>query len=107
MNSEIFLFIIDKLKNYKSSSRVTFEILESEAIQDFKKVERFVSEVKRYGAKIAIDDFGSGFANFKHMTKIKSNYIKMSLVFINDLILSLIPKSTFLLKYSSMEFFRA
>ena len=77
MNGEIFKFIIDKLKSSKASSRVTFEILESEAIQDFKKVERFVNEVKRYGAKIAIDDFGSGYSNFSYLTKMKPNYIKI------------------------------
>jgi len=77
MNNEIFRFIIDKLKYSKASSRVTFELLESEAIADFKKVERFISEVKRYGAKIAIDDFGSGYSNFSYLTKMKPNYIKI------------------------------
>lgn len=77
MNSVIFKFIVEKLKRSKASARVTFEILESEAIQDFKKVERFVSEVRRYGAKIAIDDFGSGYSNFSYLTKMKPNYIKI------------------------------
>jgi len=77
MSSEIFKFIVNKLKSSKAADRVTFEILESEAIQDFKKVERFISEVKRYGAKIAIDDFGSGYSNFSYLTKIKPDYIKI------------------------------
>jgi len=77
MNSEIFTFIINKLKEYKRSSRVTFELLESEAILDFKKVERFISEVKRYGVKIAIDDFGSGYSNFSYLSKIDIDYIKI------------------------------
>jgi c-di-GMP phosphodiesterase len=77
MNSEIFKFIIAKLESSHASSRVTFEILESEAIQDFKKVERFISEVRRYGAKIAIDDFGSGYSNFSYLTKMKPNCIKI------------------------------
>ena len=77
MNNEIFEFIIDKLKNSDAGSRVTFELLESEAIQDFKKVERFIGEVKRYGAKIAIDDFGSGYSNFSYLTKMHVDYIKI------------------------------
>jgi EAL domain-containing protein (putative c-di-GMP-specific phosphodiesterase class I) len=77
MNSEIFEFIINKLKHSSVSNRVTFELLESEAIQDFQKVERFINEVKRYGAKIAIDDFGSGYSNFSYLTKIKVDYIKI------------------------------
>ena len=77
MNSAIFNFIMEKLKTSKASNRVTFELLESEAIQDFKKVERFINEVKRYGAKIAIDDFGSGYSNFSYLIKMKTDYIKI------------------------------
>jgi len=77
MSSEIFHFIIDKLRNSSAASRVTFELLESEAIEDFDKVNKFVTEVKRYGAKIAIDDFGSGYSNFSYLIKIKANYVKI------------------------------
>ena len=77
MSSEIFNFILEKLKNSKAASRVTFELLESEAVQDFKRVDRFISEVVRYGAKIAIDDFGSGYSNFSYITKIDADYIKI------------------------------
>ena len=78
MSSEIFNFIIQKLKDNRSAAnRVTFELLESEAIQDFKKVDRFIGEVSRYGAKIAIDDFGSGYSNFSYLTKINADYIKI------------------------------
>ena len=78
MSSEIFNFIIKKLKDNRSiANRTTFELLESEAIQDFKKVDRFIGEVTRYGAKIAIDDFGSGYSNFSYLTKIKADYIKI------------------------------
>ncbi|MEA1955458.1 MAG: EAL domain-containing protein [Campylobacterota bacterium] len=77
-NSEIFEFIIEKLKeNPDISTRVTFELLESEAIEDFEKVSRFIKEVKRYGAKIAIDDFGSGYSNFSYLTKIDVDIIKI------------------------------
>jgi len=77
MNNDIYNFIVAKLKTSTAASRVTFELLESESIQDFTKVEQFINEVKRYGAKIAIDDFGSGYSNFSYLIKIKANYIKI------------------------------
>ena len=77
MSSEIFEYIIAKLQSSNASYRVIFELLESEAIADFKKVERFINEVKRYGAKIAIDDFGSGYSNFFYLTKMSVDYIKI------------------------------
>ena len=77
MSSSIFNFILNTLKNSPAAFRVTFELLESEAIKDYKRVDRFVSEVSRYGAKIAIDDFGSGYSNFSYITKINTDYIKI------------------------------
>lgn len=77
MHGGTFRFIIQKLKSSQASKRVIFELLESEAIQDYKKVERFIVEVKRYGAKVAIDDFGSGYSNFSYLTKISIDYIKI------------------------------
>ncbi len=77
MSNEIYNFIIEKLKNSNASKRVIFELLESDAIEDFKKVDRFISEVKRYGAKIAIDDFGSGYSNFGYLTRMNADFIKI------------------------------
>lgn len=85
MCSEIFNFIIEKLKNSKASNRVIFELLESDAIEDFKRVERFISEVKRYGAKIAIDDFGSGYSNFGYLTRMSADYIKIDGSLVQDM----------------------
>jgi diguanylate cyclase (GGDEF)-like protein len=85
MNQEIFHYIMEKLKSSKASSRVTFEILESEAIQDFQKVTRFISEVRRYGAKIAIDDFGNGYSNFSYLTKMNPDFIKIDGDIIKDI----------------------
>ena len=77
MNQEIYGFILRKLKDTGMGPRVIFELLESEAIEDYEKVSRFIVEIKRYGAKVAIDDFGSGFSNFVYLTKIDVDYIKI------------------------------
>lgn len=77
VKKEMFDFIMNKLKNSNISHKVTFEILESDAIEDFEKVDRFINEIRRHGAKIAIDDFGSGYSNFSYLTKIKADYIKI------------------------------
>ena len=77
MNSDVFHFLIHKLQTSTASSRVTFEILESESINDFNKIEKFITEIKRYGAKVAIDNFGSGYSNFSYLIKIKADYIKI------------------------------
>ena len=61
---------------YEAQHRVTFEILENEGIQDYKLIEDFLNFFKKYGVKIAIDDFGSGYSNFKRIMSLKPDYIK-------------------------------
>lgn len=77
INGDIFNFILEKLKSSSASKRVTFEIVESEAVKDFDKVMRFIKEVRRYGATIAIDDFGDGYSNFSYLIKMNVDFLKI------------------------------
>ncbi len=70
-------FIYEKLKNYPKQKRVIFEITESEGIENFAEVSDFIKSVKSIGAKIAIDDFGSGYSNFAYLMKLEVDYIKI------------------------------
>ena len=64
-------------KNPHVSGRVIFEILEDENIKDFGLFKEFIQEIKKYDAKIAIDDFGSGFSNFQRIVEIEPDFIKI------------------------------
>ncbi|MFA6760939.1 MAG: EAL domain-containing protein [Sulfuricurvum sp.] len=75
-NSEIVNFIQDRLSNY-DASRVTFELLESEKVDNYVEVKEFIRSIKRFGCKIAIDDFGSGYSNFSHILELKVDYLKI------------------------------
>ncbi len=70
-------YIFNKLESYSHPNRVIFEITESEEVSDYKIINDFIKEVKKYGVKIAIDDFGSGYANFEHIINIDAEYIKI------------------------------
>ncbi len=48
---------------------IIFEILETDFIEDFSIVENFTKEVRKFGCKIAIDDFGSGFSSMENILK--------------------------------------
>jgi len=77
INQEMYRFIIEKLQHSKLGNRVTFELLESERVNDFDKVIRFFNEIKRHGAKVAIDDFGSGFSNFSYIITLDPDFLKI------------------------------
>jgi len=70
-------YIFDKIDEYDVGKQLTIEILETQEIENDERINSFISEVYAKGAKIAIDDFGSGFANFEHMTSINSDYMKI------------------------------
>ncbi len=70
-------FIIKKIKEYDIARQLTVEIIETQEMENEKSVMSFINDVYSCGSKIAIDDFGSGFANFEHMTKMKSDYMKI------------------------------
>jgi EAL domain-containing protein (putative c-di-GMP-specific phosphodiesterase class I)/GGDEF domain-containing protein len=56
---------------------LTIEILESERIQDFDKINEFIRSVKNYHVSIAIDDFGTGFSNYDYILKLDIDYLKI------------------------------
>ncbi|WP_457592978.1 EAL domain-containing protein [Hydrogenimonas sp.] len=78
--------IYKALRDYPSPERVTFEILESEEISDFVLINEFISNVHKFGAKIAIDDFGSGYSNFHYLLKMKVDYYKIDASLIRYLV---------------------
>lgn len=70
-------FIIEKLEEFNVGPWVIFEILESDGIQNYEAISNFISQVKSYGAKIAIDDFGAGYSNFERLTELRADFIKI------------------------------
>jgi len=77
LHKEIYNFIIEKLQTSKMGSRIGFEILESEGIENFEQVIDFIDNVKKYGCTISIDDFGTGYSNFEYLMKLKVDFIKI------------------------------
>jgi len=84
-NSAIVKMITDVLHSFAHCSLITFEILETEAMDDYANVQHFVNMVRSYGAKVAIDDFGSGYSNFSHILNMKVDYIKIDASLISNI----------------------
>ena len=84
LDEELSRFLFKKMDEYAISERLTLEILETDAL-DYAKIEDFVNEIYARGAKIAIDDFGSGYANFKHIASLRCDYLKIDGSLIKDI----------------------
>lgn len=87
-SKNISSFVIEMLKEYNIASRVVFEIVESEGIEDFTQVNNFIDTVRALGCKIAIDDFGSGYSNFEYLIKLNADYIKIDGSLIKDILVN-------------------
>jgi diguanylate cyclase (GGDEF)-like protein len=76
-NRKTFLFILDQIEKFPNPQNITFEILESDRVENYEKLNKFIKEMKSHGCKIAIDDFGSGYSNFSHILELNVNYLKI------------------------------
>ncbi len=69
---------IDRVVSEKNiGPRIVFELLESEGIENYEEVSRFIDRMKSRGCKIAIDDFGTGYSNFAHILRLHVDYLKL------------------------------
>lgn len=78
-------YIKNRLEKY-GGERITFEIVETEEIEDYGVVENFILMIKEYGCKISIDDFGSGYSNFTNLVKLNIDFIKIDGLLITKLL---------------------
>ncbi len=65
---------------------ISFEILESEGIENYKSISSFIEKFQRIGCSFSIDDFGSGYSNFEHLLKLNVDTIKIDGSFIKNII---------------------
>ncbi|MFA5454793.1 MAG: bifunctional diguanylate cyclase/phosphodiesterase [Sulfurimonas sp.] len=78
INPDIEETIIKHLsQNHHLASRVTFEILESDEIDDVELFKQKISLLHSLKAKVSIDDFGSGYSNFKTIIDVEANFLKI------------------------------
>ncbi|AZV47030.1 GGDEF domain-containing protein [Nautilia sp. PV-1] len=76
-NPELVEYIINTIKKTGTGEKIGFEILETEGIENYDIVKKFIDKVKALGATVAIDDFGSGYSNFKHIFSLNIDCIKL------------------------------
>jgi len=65
---------------------ITFEITESAAIKSFSLAQIFVRELRNHGAKVAIDDFGSGYTSYSHLKKFLVDTLKIDGSYVKDIL---------------------
>lgn len=65
--------------------RLIVEITETVAIQDLDDVRGFVTRLKNFGSRIAIDDFGAGYTSFRNLRKLGVDIVKIDGAFVQNI----------------------
>jgi len=84
---DLLQIIKDKLNSTGlDASRLTFEITETSAVENFDKTRDMINAIRALGCKFALDDFGAGFCSFNYLKTFPVDYVKIDGQFIRNLI---------------------
>ncbi|WP_192954775.1 EAL domain-containing protein [Gallaecimonas mangrovi] len=86
LSSEAFAQqLLDKISNSAlPASRVCFEITETALINQMSNAVRLVQQLRSIGARVAIDDFGSGLSSFAYLRHFQVDFIKIDGCFVQN-----------------------
>lgn len=84
-NEKTMQYFFQILQDYEYNELLTVELLETEDFADYDVVNEFCTKVHSFGVKIALDDFGSGYANFSHILHLPIDYIKIDATLISNI----------------------
>ncbi|MGN0669434.1 MAG: EAL domain-containing protein, partial [Oscillospiraceae bacterium] len=74
---EMIKVIFGNLDKAQHPENFVFELVETEAVTDYCYLKQFADRIHEKKARIAIDDFGSGFSNLLHILRIDADYLKI------------------------------
>lgn len=59
------------------AGRLCMEITESVALHDLDNTRRFIDQVRSFGVKVALDDFGAGYTSFSYLKELPADVLKI------------------------------
>ncbi|MCX7168801.1 MAG: EAL domain-containing protein, partial [Proteobacteria bacterium] len=69
-----------------TAGRLCIEITESVALHDLANTRHFIDGLRKYGAKLALDDFGAGYTSFSYLRSLPADAIKIDGAYVKDLL---------------------
>ncbi|MEH0884234.1 EAL domain-containing protein [Enterobacter sp. UNJFSC 003] len=86
MHKEVAAEIISLFERYGIAPQaVIIEITEEQAFSNSGSSIKNIQQLREYGLRIAIDDFGSGYANYERLKRLQADIIKIDGCFVKDI----------------------
>lgn len=78
-------FLKERLSRFHNPSRITFEIVEFQSLDNKALLSECIDLLRSYGCWIAIDDFGAGYSNFDYILSLSPDILKIDGSLIKDI----------------------
>lgn len=80
-------YVEQLLQQYEvPGEKICFEITETAVISNHAQASTFVTAMKGYGCKFALDDFGSGMSSYAYLKRLEVDYLKVDGLFVRDVL---------------------
>src|SRR5205823_5463374 len=66
-------------------NRLVLEITETVLLEDLIRVAQHLTDLRRLGMRVAVDDFGTGYTSIAHLQRLPVDVIKIDRSFVADL----------------------
>jgi EAL domain-containing protein (putative c-di-GMP-specific phosphodiesterase class I) len=63
---------------------LVFEVTEAEKVRDLENLKKIMDAYRAAGAKVALDDLGSGYSSILHLADLKPDYVKLDQGLVRD-----------------------
>jgi EAL domain-containing protein (putative c-di-GMP-specific phosphodiesterase class I) len=69
--------LLDIVARHDHSRPLVIEITEHQAVEDYGQLDVALGRLREHGVRVAVDDVGSGFASFRHVTRVNPEILKL------------------------------
>jgi len=76
---------LDALADRLPLDRIVLEVTEQAPVDDYARLGAALADIRRRGARLAIDDAGAGFASMRHIVSLRPDLIKLDISLIRDI----------------------